>query len=186
LALNFPGAPMGRILVNTVVWVVVVVACTLVISLGLAQFLNKTFRGRKIVRLAIVIPWACSVVMTTLVFKNALNPDYGLFNRFLTDIGLIDKAIGFTKDPNLALWAAVVVAIFVSRPATTFGTLAGLPSVHGDNIEAADGDAAAARQRYWQIIFPAIRSANAVAALNNIINVGNSLPILQILNETPG
>lgn len=57
-ALTFPGVPVGRIVLNTVVWVVVVVIATVLLSLLLAQFLNKPFRGRKLLRLFIILPWA--------------------------------------------------------------------------------------------------------------------------------
>ena len=185
-ALTFPGVPIDRILVNTVVWVVVVVSATLVISLGLAQFLNKVFRGRKLVRLAIIVPWAASVVMTTSVFSYGLNPDYGLMNRFLVDIGILDQGYGFTKNPTSAFWVSVGVAIFVSLPFTTYTILAGLQAVPGDVLEAADMDGASPVQTYWRVVLPILRPAIAVAALINIINVFNSLPILKILNETPG
>lgn len=186
LALNFPGAPMAKIFVNTVLWVVVVVTVTLIISNGLAQFLNKQFRGRKLVRLAIVIPWACSVVMTTAVFAYGLDPNFGVMNRLFVDLGILDKPYGFAQNPVAAFWTAVVVAIFVSLPFTTYTILAGLQAVPNDILEAAHMDGANSRQRYWQIVFPVIRPALAVAALINIINVFNSLPILQILNKTPG
>src|SRR3954452_24967941 len=62
LALTFPGVHVTHVILNTLLWVFVVVIFTVVISLGLAQFLNKAFGGRKIVRLAVIIPWAASVV----------------------------------------------------------------------------------------------------------------------------
>ncbi len=185
-AFTFPTVPMGRIWLNTVVWVVVVVALTLVLSLLLAQFLNLNFRGRKLLRLAIILPWASSVVMTTTVFHYGLQTDVGLFNRLLVETGIIDSAIGFTKNPTLAFWVAVFVAIYVSLPFTTYTILAGLQSVPDDVLEAAHVDGANGMQRYWSIIFPMLRPSIAVATLINIINVFNSLPILKILNETPG
>ena len=185
-ALTFPGVPIGRIMINTVVWVVVVVLATLLISLGLAQFLNKTFRGRKIVRLAIVIPWGASVVMTSSIFLNGLNPNYGLMTRMLRSIGLLGSTTALTQRPETAFWVAVVVAIFVSLPFTTYTLLAGLQAVPGDVLEAAHVDGADAGQSYRRIVLPILRPAIAVAALINIINVFNSLPILQILNTTAG
>lgn len=185
-AFTFPGVPIERILINTVVWVVVVVLVTLVLSIGLAQFLNKEFFGRKFVRLVIIIPWACSVVMTTTVFNYGLQRDVGLMNRLLVDLGLLDQAYAFTKTPESAFWVAVFVAVYVSLPFTTYTILAGLQAVPHDVLEAAQVDGASAVQRYWQIVFPILRPAVAVAALVNIINVFNSLPILKILNETPG
>jgi len=185
-ALTYPGVDFPKVLMNTLIWVVVVVIGTLIISLGLAQFLNKTFRGRKIVRLAVIIPWASSVVMTTSIFFYGLNPDYGLINKFLVDLGIIDAPIGFTKTATSAFIVAIIVAIFVSLPFTTYTILAGLQSVPNEVIEAAHMDGAGAAARYFKIILPYLRSSISVATLISIINVFNSLPILKILVEAPG
>jgi len=185
-ALTFPGVPIERILLNTVVWVLVVVLVTVLLSLLIAQFLNKPFRGRKLLRLFIILPWACSVVMTTTVFRYGLQQETGLFNRLLVDIGFLDRAVAWTKDPTSAFWIAVFVAVYVSLPFTTYTILAGLQSVPVDVLEAAHVDGANSPQRYWSIILPLLRPSIAVAALINIINVFNSLPILRLLQETPG
>lgn len=185
-ALTFPTVPIGRILLNTVVWVVVVVLVTVILSLLLAQFLNLDFPGRKLVRIFVILPWACSVVMTTTVFNYGLQADVGLFNRLLVDTGILDAAYGFTKNPTSAFWAAVFVAIYVSLPFTTYTILAGMQSVPTDIIEASHVDGASSIKRYRHVILPMLRPAIAVATLINIINVFNSLPILKILQETPG
>lgn len=187
LALTFPGVDIGHVFVNTFVWVIVVVTFTVVISLGLAQFLNKNFRGRKLVRLAVIVPWAASVIMTTSVFQYGLNPDYGIINKFLVDIGIISAPYGFTQTQGPAFIVAMVVAIFVSLPFTTYTILAGLQAVPGDVIEAAHVDGAGATARYFHIVLPILRPALAVAVLINIINVFNSLPILRIMTGSiPG
>ena len=49
---------------HTVLWVVLVVGVTVLVSLPLAQLLDKTFAGRRLVRLAMLVPWAASLVMT--------------------------------------------------------------------------------------------------------------------------
>ena len=125
-ALTFPGVPISRILLNTVVWVVIVVIVTVILSLALAQFLNKPFRGRKFIRLFIILPWACSVVMTATVFRYGLEQNVGLFNRLMVDTGILESAKAWTKDPTSAFWVAVFVAIYVSLPFTTYTILAGL------------------------------------------------------------
>lgn len=185
-ALTYPGVPIARIFVNTGIWVVVVVLVTVLLSLLIAQFLNYEFPGRKILRLCVILPWASSVVMTTTVFTYGLQTDVGLFNRVLVDTGILDSAVGFTKDPTLAFWVGVFVAVYVSLPFTTYTILAGLQAVPGDIIEASHVDGATGLQRYVRIVLPMLRPAIAVAALINIINVFNSLPILSILQETAG
>ena len=171
------------IFARTIVWVVVVVAATVLISLGLAQILDKAFPGRRIVRLAVIIPWAASVVMTTLVVYYGLEPYFGIINKFLVDVGLVDtpEGYGWTRNPTTAFAWSIVVAVFVSLPFTTYTILAGLQTIPGDVLEAAKMDGAGRARTYFSVILPQLRGALAVAVLINIINVFNSLPILQTM-----
>lgn len=172
---------LGSILVHTVVWVLAVVVITLVASAALAQFLNQDFPGRTAVRLAILVPWAASVVMTTTIFEYMLDPDVGIANRFLVDIGVLDRGFGFTKQAGPAFLVAIGVAVFVSIPFTTYTILAGLQSIPGEIDEAGRVDGASSWQRYLYLTLPQLRPAMAVATIINIINSFNSLPILQVL-----
>ncbi|WP_036506138.1 carbohydrate ABC transporter permease [Nocardia aobensis] len=172
---------LGSVLAHTVVWVVAVVLITLVLSAALAQFLALDFPGRTLIRLAILVPWAASVVMTTSIFAYLLDPEVGLANRLLVDIGVLDRGFGFTKEPGPAFAVAIAVAVFVSIPFTTYTILAGLHSIPVEVGEAGRVDGASAWQRYRYLTLPQLRPAIAVATVVNIINVFNSLPILQVL-----
>ncbi|WP_173923650.1 carbohydrate ABC transporter permease [Agromyces sp. Marseille-P2726] len=177
------------IFLRTIVWVVAVVGVTVVISLGLAQILNKAFPGRRIVRLAVIIPWAASVVMTTMVVYYGLEPYFGIINTFLVDVGLIQtpEGYGWTRNPETAFAWSIVIAIFVSLPFTTYTILAGLQTVPADVLEAAKMDGAGPARTYFGVVLPQLRGALSVAVLINIINVFNSLPILKIMTGSiPG
>ncbi len=179
---------LPRVLVNTVVWVAVVVFFSVVISLVLANFLHKQFPGRQLVRLAVIVPWASSVVMTTTVVYYALEPNYGIVNQFLYDIGLLSSPdYGFTKNTTSAFIAAIVVAVFVSLPFTTYTLLAGMAAIPDDVLEAARVDGAGKTRTYFEIILPQLKPAIAVATIINLINVFNSLPILKLMTGSiPG
>lgn len=177
------------ILVRTIVWVVVVVGLTVLISLALAQLLDKAFPGRTLVRMIVIIPWASSVVMTTMVVYYGLEPYFGIINKFLVDIGLVTtpEGFGWTRNPGTAFAWSIAVAVFVSLPFTTYTLLAGLQTVPGDVLEAAKMDGAGAARTYWYVILPQLRGALAVSVLINIINVFNSLPILRVMTGSiPG
>ncbi|KQW07925.1 sugar ABC transporter permease [Leifsonia sp. Root4] len=174
---------------RTIVWVIAVVVLTVLISLGLAQLLNKAFPGRQLVRLAVIVPWAASVVMTTMVVYYGLEPYFGIINKFLVDIGLIDtpEGYGWTRNADTAFAWSIVIAVFVSLPFTTYTILAGLQTIPGDAIEAAKMDGASPSRTYFSIVLPQLRGALAVAVLINIINVFNSLPILKVMTGSiPG
>ncbi|GAA4713266.1 multiple sugar transport system permease protein [Promicromonospora umidemergens] len=177
------------ILGRTVVWVVGVVGVTLLGSLALAALLDKSFPGRRLVRMAVIVPWASSVVMTTMVVHYGLEPYFGIINSFLVDVGLIasPEGYGWTRHPVTAFAWAMVVAVFVSLPFTTYTILAGLQSVPGETVEAARIDGAGGVRTYFSVVLPQLRGAVSVAVLINIINVFNSLPILRVMTGSiPG
>lgn len=183
--LNF--APIWGVLGRTLLWVVAVVGLTVLISLGLAQLLNKAFPGRQLVRLAVIIPWAASVVMTTLVVYYGLDPFYGVINDALVHLHLIDTPYGWTKNVVSAFSWSIGIAVFVSLPFTSYTILAGLQTVPEDVLEAAKMDGAGRTRTYFSIVIPQLRGALAVAILINIINVFNSLPILKVMTGSiPG
>ncbi|GAB3674822.1 carbohydrate ABC transporter permease [Angustibacter aerolatus] len=178
---------IGHVLLNTVVWVVGVVTVTVLISLALAQLLHQAFPGRRLVRLAVIVPWAASVVMTSTIFVYGLDPFYGVMNRLLVDLHVLREPYGFTQRPVSAFLVAMGIAIFVSLPFTTYTVLAGLAAVPDEVLEAAQVDGASRWQAYRQVVLPLLRPAIAVSSIINIINVFNSLPILRtITGSLPG
>jgi len=179
--------PIWGVLGRTFIWVIAVVVCTVLISLALAQLLNKAFPGRQLVRMAVIIPWAASVVMTTLVVYYGLDPFYGIINEALVQLGIIDTPYGWTKNAVSAFTWSIGIAVFVSLPFTTYTLLAGLQTLPADVFEAAKMDGAGRIRTYVSIVLPQLRSALAVAILINIINVFNSLPILKVMTGSiPG
>jgi ABC-type sugar transport system permease subunit len=167
------------ILLRTITWVVVVVGVTIAISLGLAALLNAAFPGRRIVRWALIVPWAASVVMTATIWRWMLDAFYGIVNRVLVDLGLIANPItDWLGTPSVAFVWLIAVAIFVSLPFTTYVLLAGMQSIPADIYEAARVDGATGARTYRYITLPLLRPALLVAAIINMINVFNSFPII--------
>jgi multiple sugar transport system permease protein len=170
------------VLVRTVIWVVVVVAVTMLISLGLAQLFNQRFPGRRVTRWALIIPWAASVMMTALIFKWALDPNVGVINVILHHIGVVKKLGSNQADwlgnPTSALLWMMGVAVFVSLPFTTYAILSGLQGVPKEVYEASAIDGATSWKSYLRVTLPLLRPAIVVATLINVINVFNSFPII--------
>lgn len=167
---------------RTVVWVVVVVTVTMLLSLALAQLFNQHFPGRRVTRWALIAPWAASVLMTAIVFKWMLTPGYGLINIVLHDLGLLKNLNGASADPlgkaTTAMPWLMFVAVFVSLPFTTYTILAGLATIPGEVYEAARVDGSSRWHTYRAITMPLLRPALTVAALINVMNVFNSFPII--------
>jgi multiple sugar transport system permease protein len=172
---------------NTVVWVAVVVGVTLVISLALAQFLNLEFPGRRVVRWALIVPWAASLVMTSKLFVWIYDYYFGVLNHALTRVGVLSAPIDWLGDDQTVMGAMIAVGVFVSLPFTTYVLLAGLQTIPGEVYEAARVDGASAWRTYRSVTLPLLRPALLVATVLNIIYVFNSFPIVWTLNDrNPG
>lgn len=170
---SFPG-----VLIWTVIWTLVVVSATMLISLALAQLFNQRFPGRRIARWALIAPWAASVLMTAVGFKWMLNQTAGVLNTLMLDLGLIDHSKDWLGTSATAWPWMMVVAVFVSLPFTTYTLLAGLQTIPEDVYEAARIDGAGSWQTYTGITLPMLRPAFLVGVVINLINVFNSFPII--------
>jgi ABC-type sugar transport system permease subunit len=174
----FEESDLVSVLLRTVVWVAGIVVVTIVVSLLLGQLLNADFPGRRVVRWAVIVPWAASVLMTALTWKWMLNVYYGVVNKILQGVHVIDHPVNWLANPTSALIWMMWVAVFVSLPFTSFVILAGLQTIPQEVYEAARVDGAGRFRTYFRITFPLLRPALLVAAIINVINVFNSFPII--------
>ncbi len=178
---------LPTVVANTAVWVTVVVAVTLVVSLALAQLLNASFPGRRIVRWALIVPWAASLVMTAKLFVWIYDYYFGVLNHLLVSLHVIARPVDWLGNDATVMGAMIAVGIFVSLPFTTYVLLAGLQAIPPDVYEAARVDGASAWRAYASVTLPLLRPALLVATVLNVIYVFNSFPIVWTLNDrNPG
>lgn len=167
--------------IRTFVWVIVVVGITIFIALFLAQLLNAKFPGRRFVRYALIVPWAASVIMTATSFRWMLDGYYGIINRILLDLNLVDEAIDWMGNVDTSFPWLIGVAVFVSLPFTTFVLLAGLQTIPNEVYEAAKVDGSTTRKTYFSITLPLLKTSLFIATVINLINVFNQFPIIWVM-----
>jgi multiple sugar transport system permease protein len=167
-----------RVLMNTVIWTVAIVGITIVLSLGIASLLNEEFVGRRLVRAALIVPWAVSLLITAVIWKWVFDFRYGTLNLILQDLGIIEKNVNWLAQPATSFPAMIAVGIFVSLPFTSFVLLAGLQAISAELYEAARVDGANGWKRFVHITLPQLRPTLTVAVVLNTIYVFNSFPIV--------
>jgi len=183
--LEQPALP--AVLVNTAVWVAAVVSVSVIVSLGLAQLLNESFPGRGLVRAALIVPWAASLIMTSKLFVWIYDYYFGALNHLLISLRLIAQPVDWLGDDATVMGAMIAVGIFVSLPFTTYVVLAGLAGIPGEVYEAARVDGASRWRTYLLVTLPLLKPALLVAVVLNVIYVFNSFPIVWTLNDrNPG
>jgi ABC-type sugar transport system permease subunit len=179
---------LAAVVANTVVWVATVVAVTVVVSLGLAQFLNQRFPGRRFVRWALIVPWAASLVMTAKLFVWIYDYYFGILNHVLVSAGRLAAPVDWlgedaTGDGRHDRGGHLrVAAVHHLRRARRPGRHS-LTKVY----EAARVDGASRWRTYRSVTLPLLRPALVVATVLNVIYVFNSFPIVWTLNDrNPG
>jgi len=178
---------LPTVVANTILWVAAIVLVTVLLSLGLAQLLNEDFPGRRLVRWALIVPWAASLIMTAKLFAWIYDYYFGILNHVLRSLRLVAAPVDWLGNDATVMAAMIAVGIFVSLPFTTYVVLAGLSAIPGEVYEAAWVDGASAWRTYWSVTLPLVRPALLVAVVLNVIYVFNSFPIVWTLNDrNPG
>lgn len=150
---------------NTVRFTVIAVTLETVFGMIVALALNAEFRGRGIVRAAILIPWAIPTIVSAKMWAWMLNDQFGIINDILLDLGLISEAIAWTASPDTAMIAVIIVDVWKTTPFMALLILAGLQMIPNDIYEAAKIDGVHPLKVFWRITLPLVRPALMVAII---------------------
>lgn len=137
----------------------------LALGLGSAMLLNKTFRGRGVIRMLLIIPWALPIVPAVLVWRWALDGQFGVINHILMSAGLIVSPVAWFNSPVWALPMVILMQIWRTFPFATIMFLAGLQNVPRELYEAAEIDGAGTWERFRYVTLPGLRSVLFVLTL---------------------
>lgn len=124
-------------------------------GLGLAILLDQRIRGENVLRSIFLYPLALSFVVTGTVWSWLLNPGHGI-QKFVNGLGWTSFRFDWLLDQDKAIWTIVITAIWQSAGFAMALFLAGLRSVDGDLIKAAQIDGASPSRVYRRIILPTL------------------------------
>jgi trehalose/maltose transport system permease protein len=159
-------AAFGHSILVTVQFTVITVACELVLGMIIALVINSRFRGRGLVRTAMLVPWAIVTVVSAQMWKWMYNDTYGVINDLLVyRLRLLHRPVAFIANRATAIPAIAAVDIWKTTPFMALLLLAGLQVIPGDIYEAARIDGASRLQLFWRITLPLLRPALLVALI---------------------
>ncbi len=141
----------------TAIYGVVTVIGTLLAGLAAALLLNEAFRGRRLLAILLLVPWATPSVVNGLMWKWIYDPNYGVLNSILKSLGLIDTYLIWLADPNKTLLLIANASIWKQMPLAAILLLVTMKSISEELYKAAKIDGANALQRFWHITLPALR-----------------------------
>lgn len=166
---------------NTVRFALISVGFETAFGLIVALVMNAEFKGRGLVRAAILIPWAIPTIVSAKMWGWMLNDQFGIINDILMGIGLIDQKIAWTASVDTAMTAVLIVDIWKTTPFMALLILAGLQMVPRDIYEAARLDGVHPVKVFFRITLPLIKPALMVAVIFRMLDALRIFDLVYVL-----
>ncbi|HHF98020.1 MAG TPA: sugar ABC transporter permease, partial [Candidatus Aerophobetes bacterium] len=150
---------------NTLEFTSITVFFQFLIGMGIALLLNQMFKGRAIIRTAVLLPWALPTVINSLFFKWMFDGQYGVFNDILLRLHLVQGKINWLGSPITARWAIYLTQTWKVSSLVGLILLAGLQAIPSEVYEAAKVDGAGKLKRFLHITLPLLKPSILIALI---------------------
>lgn len=129
------------------------------VALGLvvAHLLNRAFRGRTLVRAALLLPWIVPTVLSTLAWSWMFDPTFGIIDWTLLHLGIVKTPPNWLFTLPLPMIALISVNVWRGVPFFALSFLGGLQAIPAELYEAAQLDGAPAWARFRYVTLPLLR-----------------------------
>ncbi|SFT79551.1 carbohydrate ABC transporter permease [Arthrobacter sp. ov118] len=152
------GSQFWSATATTFFFTIVTVSLETVLGFWMAVIMARAFKGRSLVRAAVLVPWAIPTAVTAKLW---------LFIFAFEGIGnkLFNTTVLWTGSEWPARWAVIIADVWKTTPFMALLILAGLQMIPAEVYEAAKVDGASAWQRFRMITLPLVKPALMVAIL---------------------
>ena len=150
-------AQVHRALARTLYFSVFTVLGGVALAVLIAVLLNREFRGRTLVRVLLLVPWAVPPVVNGIMWKLIFDGSTGVVNSVLLGTGLVDTRVQWLADPDLAMNVLIFAEMWKLLPFLCLLMIAGLQGIPSNIYKAARIDGAGGWQRFRRITLPNLR-----------------------------
>ncbi|NUB92131.1 sugar ABC transporter permease [Haloterrigena sp. SYSU A558-1] len=186
LTASFPFIELGvpffqQALFVTLAFAIISVLLETLIGFGQAYVLDQDFRGRRWVRVAIILPWAVPIVIQGMIFFLMFQPEVGFGTDVMQWFGLFsDAPLANSRDSFIII---LVADIWKSSAFMALLILAGLQSVDRSLYDVAKVAGASPWQRFKLITLPLVMPALLVAMLFRTMD---AMRVFGLIESTAG
>lgn len=155
--------PFKSALTVTFIFTIVSVFFETIIGFGQALVLDQDFRGRRWLRVAILLPWAVPIVIQGMIFFLLFQPGIGFLVEPLQNLGIFSATP--TANSVDAMIIVIVADVWKTSAFMALIILAGLQSVDRSLYEVARVEGASTWQRFKRVTLPLVMPAVLIAML---------------------
>ena len=169
---------------NTITFGLISQVLILILSNALALSLQTNFRGKRLIRFLILLPWVAPISIGTIAWLWIFDSTYSVLNWMLRLAGLIHgTGYMWLGLPHLAMGSIIAVNIWRQLPLATVILLAGYGSIPQDIHDAAAVDGAGFWRHFFQVTLPLILPITLVALLFGLIFTFTDMVIIYNLTR---
>ncbi|MDD9955702.1 MAG: sugar ABC transporter permease [Anaerolineaceae bacterium] len=168
---------------NTLIWMVAALILPTGGGLILALLLHGRVRGANVFKSLFYLPITISMIVIAQTWQWMYQPDWGLLNTLLKTIGVEKWKVFWLSTRGLALGAIIFAWSWQQVGLSMVIFLAGLTSLPGEMLEAAQIDGANYRQSLRRIVIPLLLPSSVVVIALAVINSLRSFDLVWVLNE---
>ncbi len=170
-------------LVRTLYFTVVSIGLQVVLGLGVAEFLNRDFLGRRLALVLVIVPWAVPTIVNGTLWLWILDGSTGALNHLLMQLGLIEDKIVWFGRPLLAIHMVILADTWRMLPLYTIMFLAGRLSIPDELYDAAHIDGAGAWKSFLTVTLPLLKSVLLVVLILRTLHTLRVFDIIFVMTK---
>ncbi len=171
---------------NVLVFGVLFIAVCLVLGFLMAVVLDQKIRAENVFRTIYLYPYSLSFIVTGVVWQWIMNPALGL-QKTMNDLGWTSFQFDWIVNPDKAIYAVVIAAVWQSSGLVMALMLAGLRGVDQDLWKAIRVDGIPTWRAYISIIIPILSPMVVTSIVLLGISVIKSYDlVIALTNGGPG
>jgi arabinogalactan oligomer/maltooligosaccharide transport system permease protein len=180
----FSSAALRGPLFSIVIWNFAFAFFSVLLSFSLGLLIALLFDdlpGKKIIRSLLIIPYPIPALVSILIWRNLLNPEFGAITHFLNDT--IGTSPNWLTDPTATRTAVILINMWLSYPYFYIVSSGALQAIPRDLIDAAAVDGANAWARFRRIILPLLLSIVSPLLIASFSFSFNNFNLIYIFNQ---
>ena len=150
---------------NTIIFTLFSSLLATAAGVAVALLFRRKFRGRRIVRGVVLLPYVLPIIAAAFVWRFMLNPIYGVVPYSMQMTGIYTGEVDLLGDPSIAIWTVILVDVWRVFPFAFLLLMARVQSIPPDMYEAAKLDGAGRFARFKDITLPELKYVIATVFL---------------------
>lgn len=168
---------------NNIYWAIITVVVLSFFGFLFAWLLNQRIRLRNAYRAAFFLPVTASLVVIGYTWEFLYQPENGLINHTLRRLGLDDWTRVWLGDPDVTIFAIILVSLWASLGFWVVVFLAALQAVPQDLYDCAAVDGATGVRQMWHVAVPLTMGTTRALWILGLIRSINAFALVFLLSR---